>query len=340
MADNTVFDSVFKTMIKKAPHLLIPFINETFGRDYPQDAQITSFSSEHASIRGTIIDDAVFRLQDKIYHVECQSTPDANMVVRMIEYDFAIALEEAIAAGAPYEMDFPASCVLFLRHTPSTPDVLRMKVNLPDGGSFEYKTKVVKAQLISSNELFEKRLLLLLPYYLMRYENAIAQIANDDSRTAQLVAECSDLRANLESMTVETGDTKLYEELVELIIKVSDHLFAAYGILQKKVRRAMGGEVLELLHDRAERLEREGVARGIEIGIQQGIEQGIEQGIQQGIEQGIEQGIQQGIEQGIEQGRAEGRAQGFDELADALKERGFDAAAIDEVIASLATKAE
>ncbi len=46
------------------------------------------------------------------YHIECQSTHDSSMVVRMIEYDFAIALEEAIRNGTPYEMNFPESCVL------------------------------------------------------------------------------------------------------------------------------------------------------------------------------------------------------------------------------------
>ena len=51
----------------------------------------------------------------------------------------------------------------------------------------------------------------------------------------------------------------------------------------------MGGEVLELLTDRlerAERLEREAEARGLERGIEQGIERGIEQGIAQGYERG------------------------------------------------------
>ena len=73
----------------------------------------------------------------------------------------------------------------------------------------------------------------------------------------------------------------------------------------------MGGEVLELLHDRAERLEREGIARGIEIGLAQGLEQGLEQGREQGLEQG------------------------YSELAHALKERGIDATTIDEVVATL-----
>ncbi len=311
MADNTVLDSVFKTMVHRSPQLMIPFINEVFGRNYPQDSPIVRFSDEHEGLRGTIIDDTVFRLAEKIYHVECQSTADASMVVRMIEYDFHIALEEALSEGEPYELDFPASCVLYLRHTTRTPDVLCVKVNLPDGGSFRYETKVVKAQLFSSDEIFSKRLLLLLPYYLIRYEQSLAAIASDDQRSEQLVYECSALRSELESAVLRMGDTPLYEELVELIIRVSDHLLAAYETLRKRVRKAMGGEVLELWRERAERLEREAEARGIERGIEQGLEQGIEQGIERGIEQGV------------------------DDLATRLRNLGVDEKMLNEAISSL-----
>lgn len=311
MADNTVFDSVFKTMVHRSPQLMIPFINEVFGRNYPQDSPIVRFSDEHEGLRGTIIDDTVFRLAEKIYHVECQSTADASMVVRMIEYDFHIALEEALSEGEPYELDFPASCVLYLRHTTRTPDVLCVKVNLPDGGSFRYETKVVKAQLFSSDEIFSKRLLLLLPYYLMRYEQSLAAIASDDQRSEQLVYECSALRSELESAVLRMGDTPLYEELVELIIRVSDHLLAAYETLRKRVRKAMGGEVLELWRERAERLEREAEARGIEQGLKQGIERGLEQGVEQGIEQGV------------------------DDLATRLRNLGIDEKMLNEAISSL-----
>jgi peptidoglycan glycosyltransferase len=43
----------------------------------------------------------------------------------------------------------------------------------------------------------------------------------------------------------------------------------------------MGGEVLELMRERAERLEREAKQQGFEQGLEQGIEQGIERGIEQ-----------------------------------------------------------
>ena len=33
---------------------------------------------------------------DKIYHLECQSNPDGSMILRMVKYDFYIALKNAI----------------------------------------------------------------------------------------------------------------------------------------------------------------------------------------------------------------------------------------------------
>ena len=161
-AEGTVFDSVYKTLVHKAPQLIVPLINEMFGKDYPDSALVIHLSNEHEGPQGSRISDSVFQLQDRVYHVECQSTADNNMVIRMIEYDFAIALEGALGSGAPYEIDFPASCVLFLRHDDGTPDSLQMKVRLPDGGSFDYTTRVVKAQQFSSEDIFARRLLILL----------------------------------------------------------------------------------------------------------------------------------------------------------------------------------
>lgn len=163
-------------------------------------------------------------------------------------------------------------------------------------------------------ELFQKRLLILLPYYLMRYEQELASIDKDDTQTSQLVAECTDLRMRLAEATIGRGDTMLYEELTELIIRVSDHLTRAYGALQKKVRAAMGGEVLELLNDRAERLEREAESRGLERGLKRGLERGLEQGLERGLEQGAS------------------------DLADLLKELGVGEEVIDEAMSALHEK--
>lgn len=289
MADDKIFDSVFKTIVAKMPRLLVPFVNEAFGRDYPADAEVVPYGVEHETPAGARIADSVFRLGGRLYHAECQSTADGAMALRMIEYDFAIALDEAVRAGAPYEMTLPESCVLFLRHTASTPDRLTVRVNLPGGGSFDYGTRVVKAQEFTGDEIFEKRLLLLLPFYLMRYEEDLGEIAADDGRTEALLSELSGLRVRLEAATLAQGETLLYGRLTELIIEVADRLLAADEALRGKVRRTMGGEVLEFADERAERLGREGEERGLKQGIEQGIE-GIASRLR---EQGVDESLLQ-----------------------------------------------
>ena len=52
MANNTIFDDVFRTMIEKMPELTIPLINEVFGTDYPADIPIIQLRNEHQTKNG------------------------------------------------------------------------------------------------------------------------------------------------------------------------------------------------------------------------------------------------------------------------------------------------
>lgn len=270
MDSSNIYDSVFKAMAHKTPKLLIPFINEVFGRRYEIDAPIVQFNEEHEGPLGTRISDSVFRIEDMVYHLECQSTHDASMVVRVIEYDFSIALQEALEQGAPYRMKFPSSCVLLLRHASKTPDYLEME--MPDSESFRHHTKIYKTQLVSEEEIFRRRLLILLPFYLMRYEKELSGLDAESDAAAALIRECREIRMRLADLTLLQGDELLYRQITELIIRASDHLLAANEPLNRKVRPAMGGEVLELMDDKIERSRREGIQEGIALSRQEGFE--------------------------------------------------------------------
>lgn len=270
MDSSNIYDSVFKAMVHKTPKLLIPFINEVFGRRYEIDAPIMQFNKEHEGPLGTRISDSVFRIEDMVYHLECQSTHDASMVVRVVEYDFSIALQEALEQGAPYRMKFPSSCVLLLRHASKTPDYLEME--MPDSESFRHHTKIYKTQLVSEEEIFRRRLLILLPFYLMRYEKELSGLDAESDAAAALIRECREIRMRLADLTLLQGDELLYRQITELIIRASDHLLAANEPLNRKVRPAMGGEVLELMDDKIERSRREGIQEGIALSRQEGFE--------------------------------------------------------------------
>ena len=89
--NNTIFDDVFRTLIEKMPELTISLINEIFGTAYPEDIEIIQRRNEHQTKQGEIITDSHLLIAEKMYHLECQSTQDSGMVVRMIEYDFSIS---------------------------------------------------------------------------------------------------------------------------------------------------------------------------------------------------------------------------------------------------------
>ena len=97
--NNTIFDDVFRTMIEKMPYLAVPLINEVFHTSYPEDVKITQLRNEHQQEDGEIITDSCLLIGKKMYHIECQSTDDTTMVIRMIEYDFAIGIEHAEKKG-------------------------------------------------------------------------------------------------------------------------------------------------------------------------------------------------------------------------------------------------
>ena len=87
--NGTIYDDVFRTMTDKMPHLVIPLINEVFGKRYPDSEPVTALQNEHLEItEDKVITDSYLRIADKYYHVECQSNPDGTMAIRMIEYRF------------------------------------------------------------------------------------------------------------------------------------------------------------------------------------------------------------------------------------------------------------
>lgn len=84
---NTIFDDVFRTIVQKMPQLVIPLINEVFQTSYPDDVEIMQWRNEQVTKDKKIITDSCLRIGNKVYHIECQSTNDSTMAIRMIEYD-------------------------------------------------------------------------------------------------------------------------------------------------------------------------------------------------------------------------------------------------------------
>ena len=256
--NNTIFDDVFRTMIEKMSYLAVPLINEVFHTSYPEDVKITQLRNEHQQKDGEIITDSCLLIGKKMYHIECQSTDDTTMAIRMIEYDFAIAVENAEKQGRRYRIEFPRSCVLFLRSSGNTPDYLEADVIFPDGKTHVYSIPAIKMADYTKDHIFEKNLLMLLPFYIMRYEKKKHDMRKNLELLQILLDEYDEIRINLEKELTETGKAELYTNLTKLIVKIADHIFEKEEDIRKGIGDVMGGKVLEL---ESERLKAGGEAR-------------------------------------------------------------------------------
>ena len=277
---STPYDDVFYTLLTDCRPLIIPVINEIFGTHYALDTPVNLDPDKHYWNRQSgeqqeRITDSCFQLGQKRYHVECQSTLDHTIVVRMFEYDAQIALASRQLEGQVLTVDFPESALLYLRHNSRTQDELQVRIRTR-GGTVSYCIPIMKVQDYPLDEIFEKQLLFLLPFYIFRYEKQFRE-KEENSRELELLAN-DYIRIKDEIVKLEASgklDSYTKVSIRNMIEKVVKNLATDYPTVQEGVKSIMGGKVLDY---EAKRIKQSGIEEGLERGLERGLEQGREQG--------------------------------------------------------------
>lgn len=183
---STPYDDVFRTLLNDCSSLIIPVINEIFSEHFSGDEKIvfmpeTHFLNQQDGGEEKRITDTSFKIvgkKEKKFLYECQSTADSSMLVRIFEYATQIALDQGEIVGNTLKVEIPHSGVLFLRSTGSTPDKMKIEMTTP-GGTVSFDIPVMKAQRYGIDEIFEKNLLFLIPFYIFSHENRFEEYNSD-----------------------------------------------------------------------------------------------------------------------------------------------------------------
>lgn len=141
-----------------------------------------------------------------------------------------------------------------------------MDLVMPDGRKIGYKVPIVRVENYTCDVIFQKKLLFLLPFYIIRYEKSAELIERDDDTFQALMAEYAAIQKRLEQNFLEDGKEKEYRDLLELITRIADYIFADADRAKKGIGEVMGGKVLELESDK---LIAKGKEQGIELGKQE-----------------------------------------------------------------------
>ena len=258
--DNTPYDDVFRTLLTDCTELMIPVVNEIFHTKYTGKETICLLQNEHfikmpdGSEQERITDSSfeiiseetapIAQGQKKRYHIECQSTEDGSMIVRMFEYDTQLALENREFISNILTVQFPDSAIVSLRHTKNTPEEMIVKVLTP-GGRVSYTVPVLKVKRYTIHELFAKKLFFLIPFHIFAYEKNFKELEENKKKLKQLEAEYASIRERLE-IACQMGDLNRYAKaaILDMSRKVIEHIAVKYKNVAKGVSRTMGGKVL------------------------------------------------------------------------------------------------
>ena len=164
---------------------------------------------------------------------------------RFFEYDTQIALDDGEVKGSVLTVTFPHSAVLYLRCTESTPDKLKIKMITP-GGTVTYNIHVMKSQHYTLEEIFKKKLLFLIPFYIFSHEGRFEEYERDEMKLEALMSEYNRIKVSLE----ELSDRRIISEymkctIIDMSNKVLEHIARKYESVRKGVKSVMGGKVLE-----------------------------------------------------------------------------------------------
>ena len=281
---NTPYDDVFRTLLNDCPSLIIPIINEIFDEEYTGGEEIELsqnelFFQEPEGTEGERITDSSFVIitenkRRKRYHLECQSTPDGSMVIRMFEYDVLVAIRNGELSKEGIVVRFPKSAVLYLRHTRTTPDKLTVRIETPEG-NVSYSVPILKVKRYTIEEIFEKNLLFLIPFYIFSYEKDFRKIENEKERLQALKEEYNKIRKHLDTLS-EKGKLNEYTKrtIVRMTGIVVKSLARRYEKIQRGVTDVMGGKILE--YEEKDILNR-GKMQGIALGREEGRFVGLEE---------------------------------------------------------------
>ena len=251
---SNIYDGAFRTILNDCRNMILPVINEIFDEEYIGDEKIEFFPNEHFLDQQDTADkeritDTNFKVIGKAikkYHLECESSlPDGKMTIRLFEYDAQIALDEGEVTEETLTVAFPNTAVLYLRAYRKTPDKMRYVIVTP-GGTVQYDIPVMKVQTYSLNDIFEKRLLLLIPFYIFSHEKNFSEYNSNEQKLSELKSEYQDILERLDELeqqeVIRAFDKRTIIELSSDVIK---EIAQKYENVQKGVGEIMGGALIE-----------------------------------------------------------------------------------------------
>lgn len=227
-----IYDKVFKKILTLSSKAVINLINGLFDTDYPTNSRLHYNWTEfvNGDDRRILADTIVTVEGGGSYHMEAQMTRGQDIVFRVFEYGFSHAGRNRLHQADMSVLPFPKPKIIYLYAESTVPDEYVLRLDFGTQGSFDYRVPVFKYNEISVEELNRRRMVILIPFELLKLRKELEKERSPENREAlkKLIQDdiIGSIEKNLEAGNITGDDAR---RLKELTMKLYRHIYAHYN---------------------------------------------------------------------------------------------------------------
>jgi len=236
---NQIYDKILKRILTLSARAVLNLINGLFGTNFPLDSKIVYNWTESVDDKlGRTIADTILTIYvgEDIYrfHIEaeidCGSTNDISIVLRVFDYGYRDALKHREVGKDKITLKFPQPKIILLEHNSNSPDEVTLELDFGTKGKIDFTVPTVKFLEYSIDELNAQRMVILLPLYLLKLRREIEKAIKQGTvrKNAQSLKDLiNDNILKTIDENEKAGHIDSYDAyvLAGLVKKLYDHLY-------------------------------------------------------------------------------------------------------------------
>lgn len=238
-----IYDRIAKRCISLSGKCTINLINGLYGTNYPVDSKVTYNWTEHENdeLKRTLADTIVTINNTHSYHMEFQMTKDGDIILRMFEYGF----QHAMSNRGIDTLYFPEPMIVYLYNKENVADEYTLIIDFGTQGEFVYKAPVYKYLEKSMEELDDRKLIVLIPFQLLRLRQAIEKERTKENIDALKRLITHDIIDTLKRNENAGNITRMESmKLQRMILHLYHHVYQKYDELEREGVNQMAEDVL------------------------------------------------------------------------------------------------
>ena len=231
-----IYDKIFKKILTLSSTAVVNLINGLFDTNYPPGSTInynwTEFESDGLK---RILADTILTINNRYsYHMEAQITEDENIIFRVFEYGYTHADRNRKNCPDGCILPFPEPRIIYLYSSGKIPDKYSLTLDFGSQGTFLYQVSTFNFLEISLEELNRKKMVILIPFHLLKLRNLLARKRSQDNLDALKSLIQNDIIGSIEE-NLKLGNITMDDarRLRRLTHRLYEHIYSHYEEMEE-----------------------------------------------------------------------------------------------------------